>query len=130
MKNYIVKSFIWKPTEFNYPATYLLISGHWKISFILSNHLKFNNENVIISSIPWIQPVNNAIHNITNAINTLNPTNLMSDFEPENNSFKIRLNFLLDQLKYLIFDKHARRNSSPLFKNTRNITSTLPSYSG
>ena len=35
----------------------------------------------------------------------------MSDFEPENNSLKIRLNFLLDQLKYLFVDKHARRYS-------------------
>ena len=71
----------------------------------------YKNENVISSSTPWIQQVNNAIHNITNAINTLNPTSSMSDFEPENNSLKIRLNFLLDQLKYLIVDKHARRYS-------------------
>ena len=31
----------------------------------------YKNENVISSSTPWIQQVNNAIHNITNAINSL-----------------------------------------------------------
>ena len=35
----------------------------------------------------------------------------MSDFEPEDDSLIMRLNFLLDQLKYLIVDKHARRYS-------------------
>ena len=46
--------------------------------------------------------MNYAIHNITNAINTLNAINSMSDFKPENTSLKIRLIFLSDQLKYLI----------------------------
>ena len=77
----------------------------------VESFLIYKNDNVISSSTPWIQQVNNAIHNITDAINSLNPTNSMSDFEPENNSLKIRLNFLLDQLKYLIVDKHARRYS-------------------
>ena len=43
MKDYIVKLFIFirKKTKFNYPATHFPISGHWKISFIESNRLKF-----------------------------------------------------------------------------------------
>ena len=40
-ENFIVRLFIRKQTKFNYPATHLPIPGHWKISFIKSNHLKF-----------------------------------------------------------------------------------------
>ena len=69
------------------------------------------NENVVSSSTLYIQHVNTAIHNITNATDSLNPTHSMSDFEPENYYLIMRLNFLLDQLKYLIVDKHARRYS-------------------
>ena len=39
----------------------------------------------------------------------LEPTHPKFDFEAEKDYMLIRLNFLLDQLKYLIVDKHARR---------------------
>ena len=55
-----------------------------------------------------INHIENAIHNISSAIDTLEPSH-SSDFEIERNSMSIRLNFLLDQLKYLIVDKHGRR---------------------
>ena len=67
------------------------------------------NDYSISSAIPLKKHVENAIHNLTNAIDTLEPTHSKFDFEAEKDSMLIRLNFLLDQLKYLIVDKHARR---------------------
>ena len=60
------------------------------------------------SATPLINHIENAIHNISSAIDTLEPSN-SSDLEIERDSMRIRLNFLLDQLKYLIVDKHGRR---------------------
>ena len=51
----------------------------------------------------------NAIHNLNNDIDRLDPTHSKFDFEADKDSMLISLNFLLDQLKYLIVDKHARR---------------------
>ena len=56
---------------------------------------------------PLINHIENAIHNIFSAIDTLEPTN--SDFEFERDSMRFRLIFLIDQLKYLLVDKHGRR---------------------
>ena len=67
------------------------------------------NDCSISSETPLKKHVENAIDNLTNAIDTLDPTHSKFDFEAEKDSMLIRLNFLLDQLKYLIVDKHARR---------------------
>ena len=37
----ICKAFYKETNKIQYPATHLPISGHWKISFMKSNHLKF-----------------------------------------------------------------------------------------
>ena len=57
---------------------------------------------------PFDKACENAFSNITNAIDTLFPVYSKSDFETERDSMLMLLNFLLDQLKYLIIDKHAR----------------------
>ena len=68
-----------------------------------------DNHNYSSSSVtPLINHIENAIHKISSAIDTLEPSR-SSDLEIERDSMRIRLNFLLDQLKYLIVDKHGRR---------------------
>ena len=59
-------------------------------------------------------PVENAIMEISSAINKLEPSNnSLTEYETGRNtdSMRIRLNFLLDQLKYLILDKYSRHFS-------------------
>ena len=56
------------------------------------------NDYSISSAIPLLKHVENAIHNLTNAIDTLEPTHSKFDFEAEKDSMLIRLIFLLDQL--------------------------------
>ena len=63
----------------------------------------------IIGSILIKYHIENAVHNITSAIDLLEPKNTEFDFEIEKETMRIRLNFLLDQLKYPIVDKHGRR---------------------
>ena len=67
------------------------------------------NEQADLSSTSIKYHIENAIHNITSAIDLLEPKNPEFDFEMEKEIMRIRLNFLLDQLKYLIVDKHGRR---------------------
>ena len=69
------------------------------------------NEQVNSSSTAIKYHIENAVHNITSAIDLLEPKNLEVDFEMEKETVRIRLNLLLDQLKYLIIDKHGRRYS-------------------
>ena len=51
----------------------------------------------------------NSIHSLAQAIDTLEHTDSKLYFEIAEASIRMRLTFLLDQLKYLIIDKHARR---------------------
>ena len=44
----------------------------------------------------------NAVYNITSAIDLLDPKNPEFDFKMENETVRILLNFLFDQLKYLM----------------------------
>ena len=67
------------------------------------------NEQANLSSTSIKYHFENAVHNITSAIDLLEPKNPEFDFEMEKETMRIRLNFLLDQLKYLIVDKHGRR---------------------
>ena len=67
------------------------------------------NECTNTSMTSLIRHVENAIHSLTGAIDTLDLTDYKLDFEIEKDSMRMRLNFLLNQLKYLIVDKHARR---------------------
>ena len=57
---------------------------------------------------PFDKACKNAFSNITNAINTLFPVYTKYDFETERNFNLMVLKLLLDELKYLIIDKHAR----------------------
>ena len=56
-----------------------------------------------------IKHIENAIHNLRGAFDTLEAGLSKSDLDIEEDCMRIRLSFLLDQLKYLIVDKHARR---------------------
>ena len=63
---------------------------------------------------PVKKHVENAIMEISSAINKLEPSNnSLTEYETGRNtdSTRIRLNCLLDQLKYLILDKYSRRFS-------------------
>ena len=61
------------------------------------------------SATSLIQHVENSIHSLAQAIDTLEHTDSKLYFEIAEASIRMRLTFLLDQLKYLIIDKHARR---------------------
>ena len=65
--------------------------------------------NTNTSATSLIQHVENSIHSLAQAIDTLEHTDSKLYFEIAEDSIRMRLTFLLDQLKYLIIDKHARR---------------------
>ncbi|KAI6652380.1 hypothetical protein LOD99_7394 [Oopsacas minuta] len=65
--------------------------------------------NTNTSATSLIQHVENSIHSLGQAIDTLEHTDSKLYFEIAEASLRMRLTFLLDQLKYLIIDKHARR---------------------
>ena len=67
------------------------------------------NEQANLSSTSIKYHIENAFYNITSAIDLLEPKTPEFDFEMEKETMRIRLNFLLDQLKYLIVDKQGRR---------------------